>query len=190
MVADAGEIEEPPHVLGERDTACRETGCVVFEPVGGLPLLLGRNVSDRTIGEPVGCLKDRDAVEPPVWGSRISLCAIPRLAPGIGFLEQAERFDVPITGIGPIRLGFDVVPPHELLAGGVGPGRFAGHRACLASDAAVDVEHCCELTLSRAVLEPVVHGPPQMPVVYLSHRLSPRTRSRSGHPQRFHPGGA
>ena len=71
--------------------------------------------------------------------------------------------------IAAVRLRLNIVPPHVFLALAEGPRRLAGHRAALASDAAVDVENESELLVGIRRFVRVIHFAAELPVVNVAH---------------------
>ncbi len=88
------------------------------------------------------------------------------------FLEEPL---VPADWMGTVRLGFDVVPEHVLLALAVGPGGLARERARLALDALVQVEHAGPLLLGPGPFVGVVHVTAELPVFHGRHDHAPRS---------------
>ena len=66
--------------------------------------------------------------------------------------------------IATVWFGFNVVPRHVFLATGEGPGGFAGHCACLAPDAAVQIENKSKLLLRIGRIIRVIHFAAELPV--------------------------
>src|ERR1043166_8454984 len=87
--------------------------------------------------------------------------------------------------ISAIRLGLNIVPPHVFLAFGKGPRGLAGHRAALATDAAVKVENKGKLLARKCRFIGEFHLAAQLPIIHSAHGffggLQSYVRSRSAH---------
>src|SRR5690606_35156151 len=150
VVADSREVEEPHLVLGELGRAAELlvllvviAGRGVLVDVRMAPFVVRRQVAERAARAVrtwilLRGLENRHAVEGAVGALlRVGWRSSPDLASGVRLLEHVEELRVPLARVAAERLRLHVVPPHELLPLREGPGALAGHRAGLASDAAI-----------------------------------------------------
>ena len=162
VVADAGKVIEPRHVVGAHyvGSVIDAAAAIVLADVGVRIILFA-----RTPGKYAFARRGRFEYRTAAINGLIA-ALLPVLP-----VEQPEQVQVPRKRIRTVRFGLDVVPEHIFLSLARRPGRFAGQGAGLTCDALVGVEDRRKLLFRAGFGIPVGHLSSNLPVVNASHIL-------------------